>query len=711
MLAAPSAAALASPAVVQQVLRPVAISLLSRLRRLAAAQQAGSGTRSVQTSATGPLGAGPTGTGRSSRRGRRMEDALSPKSPRARRAEEVMASAFNSPKRAGMSSLPPPPASILVPPLAGTDGSDAAGSPTHSASPPSATATARQPLSMESQLSMTDLVGQATNGSSEGTATASEPKPFKLDTNELMLDPNTPRSPKHQLAEQILTTGEPAKALVKHMDAVVKVFATHSKPNFNLPWQRMQQYTSKSTGFAVQTEDGQRWLLTNAHSVSYNTQVQLKKRGDDERYLAKVLSIGTECDVALLTVEDDEFWKDIVPLELSDLPALQESVAVLGYPIGGDSLAVSAGVVSRVQMTHYSHGCMSLLAVQTDAAINSGNSGGPVMDKQGKCVGVAFQSMTGDVQSVGYVIPTSVVRHFIEDYKRNGRYTGFPSLNVVWQEMDSKALKRAYRMEPHQKGVLVRSVAAASSEASVLQPDDIILSIDGVDVGNDGTVPFRHGERVDFKYVVTQKHIGDAMKLRILRGGEEQELEITLSAYQYLVPPHLRESKPSYFIVGGLVFTSCSDPYLVQRYGSLGASPVRLIGKTYFGTKSQRDEQVVLLSSVLASDATLGYEATLGIKDSPVTGFNGKPVFNLAQLARMVQQNEEPFLRIDLEAASKVVVVDAEQARKSTGTILEDHNISSAMSKDIQEQLEALAKEEAAASEAPAVPPPTPEKA
>ena len=57
------------------------------------------------------------------------------------------------------------------------------------------------------------------------------------------------------------------------MDAVVKVFATHSKPNFNLPWQRQQQSTSKSTGFAVKTEGGERWLLTNAHSVSYNPQV------------------------------------------------------------------------------------------------------------------------------------------------------------------------------------------------------------------------------------------------------------------------------------------------------------------------------------------------------------------------------------------------------------------------------------------------------
>jgi hypothetical protein len=68
--------------------------------------------------------------------------------------------------------------------------------------------------------------------------------------------------------------------------------------------------------------------------------------------------------------------------------------------------------------------------------------------------------------------------------------------------------------------------------------------------------------------------------------------QVTLSHYHYLVPPHLREAKPSYFIVGGLVFTVCTDPYLLQRYGSLGGAPVRLMGKSYYGVKNESDEQV-----------------------------------------------------------------------------------------------------------------------
>ena len=216
----------------------------------------------------------------------------------------------------------------------------------------------------------------AAPGAGVATPLVMEKQPTAMDLlqdQDFILDPSTPSTPKHRRAEAEMLRGPAAQVLKRHMDAVVKVFTTHTKPNFELPWQSQQQTGSKSTGFAV-TWNGERHILTNAHSVTYGSQVQLKRRGDDERFQAHVLAVGTECDVALLDVDDEEFWKDISPLELSStLPELQQSLCVLGFPIGGDSLAISAGVVSRVGMTMYSFGCTSLLAVQTDAAINSGN--------------------------------------------------------------------------------------------------------------------------------------------------------------------------------------------------------------------------------------------------------------------------------------------------------------------------------------------------
>ena len=92
-------------------------------------------------------------------------------------------------------------------------------------------------------------------------------------------------------------------------------------------------------------------------------------------------------------------------------------------------MSVTSGVVSRVEMQQYSQGGNSLLALQIDAAINPGNSGGPVVNMDREVVGVAFQSLNGEeVENIGYVVPVTVVEHFLEDIRRNnGRYTGLRS--------------------------------------------------------------------------------------------------------------------------------------------------------------------------------------------------------------------------------------------------------------------------------------------
>jgi len=178
-----------------------------------------------------------------------------------------------------------------------------------------------------------------------------------------------------------------------------------------MPWQRKRQFASTSTGFMVAGPAGERWLITNAHAVEYGTQIKVKRRGDDTKFLATVLAAGTECDIALLAVADPAFWEGASPLTLGGLPRLQDPVAVVGYPIGGDTISVTSGVVSRIEVTAYVHGSTELLGIQVSAAINSGNSGGPCFNAAGDCVGVAFQSMAGsDAENIGYVIPTPVGR-------------------------------------------------------------------------------------------------------------------------------------------------------------------------------------------------------------------------------------------------------------------------------------------------------------
>jgi len=483
--------------------------------------------------------------------------------------------------------------------------------------------------------------------------------------------------------EQIHPTIEPTRSLVSFMDAVVKVFCTHTEPNFSLPWQRKRQMNSTSSGFAASFQ-GQRCLLTNAHSVDYHTQVKVKKRGDDRKFLAKVLSIGVDCDVALLDVADETFWEGMTPLELGPLPHLQDSVAVIGYPIGGDTISVTAGVVSRIEVTDYTHGSTDLLAIQIDAAINGGNSGGPVFNAAGECCGIAFQALVGDsVENVGYVIPTPVIQHFLVDYQRTGGFTGFPALGIRWQRLESDALKRAFGMTPEQKGVLVRSVNPTSHAASALRKDDVVMAFDDVAVASDGTVPFRTGERIAFSYLISTKYVGDVCKLKVLREGKELELETRLSKPHSLVPPHINNKDPGYFIVAGLVFTTVNEPYLLSEYGAnyMTDAPVKLLERMFHGTPQFPDEEVVVLSQVLACDATLGYEDIYNVQ---VQRFNGTTVRNLKHLAELVTACSEKYMRFEMEY-NELVVLETPEALAATPDVMESHSVPHLMSKDLRE--------------------------
>ncbi|PKA48877.1 Protease Do-like 9 [Apostasia shenzhenica] len=484
----------------------------------------------------------------------------------------------------------------------------------------------------------------------------------------------------------VAAAGEPppnwdqvAKA-VPSMDAVVKVFCVHTEPNFSLPWQRKRQYSSSSSGFVI----GGRRVLTNAHSVEHHTQVKLKKRGSDTKYLATVLAIGTECDIGnmvsaaqrisslvstihyVYALGDDEFWNGVSPVEFGTLPALQDAVAVVGYPIGGDTISVTSGVVSRMEILSYVHGSTELLGLQIDAAINSGNSGGPAFNDKGNCVGIAFQSLKHeDVENIGYVIPTPVIMHFIHDYENSGEYTGFPILGIEWQKMENPDLRKAMGMGADQKGVRVRRIEPTAPESEFLKSSDIILSFDGVNIANDGTVPFRHGERIGFSYLVSQKYTGEVAVVQVLRSGKMHEFSIRLATHKRLVPAHIKGRPPSYYIIAGFVFTAISVPYLRSEYGKDYEydAPVKLLEKHLHAMAQSHDEQLVVVSQVL--------------------GFNGKPVKNLKSLATMVENCNDEFLQFDLDY-EQIVVLRTKTAKAATLDILTTHRIPSAISDDLK---------------------------
>ena len=210
--------------------------------------------------------------------------------------------------------------------------------------------------------------------------------------------------------------------------SMVRITTAAQQQDYSVPWNPGNIGQGVGAGFVI---EGNR-IMTNAHVVSNATFITVVKEGDPNPWPARVLHVAHDCDLALLTVEDEAFFEGTKPLQFGGIPALESTVSAYGYPIGGDRLSVTRGIVSRIDFQPYTHSEVdSHLTIQIDAAINPGNSGGPVM-QEGEVVGVAFQGYSGAVaQNVGYMIPTPVVLRFLKDVE-DGTYDRYMDIAATY---------------------------------------------------------------------------------------------------------------------------------------------------------------------------------------------------------------------------------------------------------------------------------------
>ena len=140
-------------------------------------------------------------------------------------------------------------------------------------------------------------------------------------------------------------------------------------------------------------------------------------------------------------------------------------------------------MVSRIEVQSYSHSHARALALTVDAAVNSGNSGGPVLSQtSGEVIGIAFQGYAGsDIEGQGHAVPAPIIGRFLKAYRASlgAEASGLPSLGVHLQWLQSPAARARLAMRPGDTGVLVSHVDHNGSSQGLLQRGDVLLAVDG----------------------------------------------------------------------------------------------------------------------------------------------------------------------------------------------------------------------------------------
>lgn len=281
--------------------------------------------------------------------------------------------------------------------------------------------------------------------------------------------------------------------------------------------------TAAGTG-VILTEDG--YIVTNAHVIYDSENGGGKAESvsvileDDEKHDAELVGYDIDCDIAVLKIDE----KGLSAAEFGDSDSLRlgESVIAIGNPLGFELKdTVTGGMVSGLNRD-ITINDRAMTLIQTDAAINNGNSGGPLINKYGQVIGInsskyssSWGSNEATIEGIGFAIPSNVVSSIVDDLMNFGFVTGKPQLGISCQNV-TETISEMYDMPV---GVYIVSVSENSAaEKAGLQKGDIITGIDGKDIST-----------VDELNAKKNKHsAGDEIELTYIRDGEEKIAKVIL---------------------------------------------------------------------------------------------------------------------------------------------------------------------------------------
>lgn len=280
--------------------------------------------------------------------------------------------------------------------------------------------------------------------------------------------------------------------------------------------------TATGTGVVI-TENG--YIVTNAH-VIYDSEYGGGEAdsisvilSDETSYDAEIIGYDQDCDLAVLKINAE----GLTAAEFGDSDSLRlgESVIAIGNPLGFELMdTVTGGMISGLNR-NITINDKAMTLIQTDAAINSGNSGGPLINKYGQVIGINSSKMSStyssgaSIEGIGFAIPSNEVSSIVDDIMKYGYVTGKPQLGISCQDV-TETIAQMYNMPV---GVYVTAVSDGSAaDKAGLQSGDVITAVDGREIST--------SEELN-----AQKNLhsaGDEIELTFVRNGSEHTVKVTL---------------------------------------------------------------------------------------------------------------------------------------------------------------------------------------
>ena len=479
--------------------------------------------------------------------------------------------------------------------------------------------------------------------------------------------------------------GEPPVVDVSR--SVVRVHAIQRRPDLHRPWTHHPQRDMNGSGVVI---EGRR-ILTNAQLVKYSSRILVEPDRSGEKIMATLEFLADDIDLAVLKLDDPSFFDTHAPLlRHADLPKVKDTLLAYGYPLGGDNLAITRGIVSRIEFEEYYYGTMGL-RIQVDAAINPGNSGGPAFIDD-RMIGIIFNRLD-DADNIGYIIPNEEIELFLKDIA-DGTYDGKPQIIDTMQTAENKALRASLKLPRDVNGMLCRRPAGLGG-VGTLRPMDVVNAIGDRPIDIAGKVKVNDELRVDYRYLVQKLAKDGRVPVKVYRDGGPVDLmlRVTRNPAAKKVMPQLMGREPSYLVWGPLAFAASTEDYLddfgqesmaARWYPSLTFNQNPMVARRGDFPRFE-GEQMVVAVALFPHRVSKGYSSPASYV---VDAVDGNKVRNLRHLGELLRDSKGERLTITFaDKNSEVLVLDRKEVQEAAEEILNENGIRDAHSEDLKDLL------------------------
>jgi S1-C subfamily serine protease len=426
--------------------------------------------------------------------------------------------------------------------------------------------------------------------------------------------------------------------------ALVRLHVTSQSYERTAPWKLGNEYTRTGRGVVV----GDGLILTKSSLVANQRMIEISIANSARRFPGKLRHVDRRVGLALIEFDDDHLKKALGALSLGEPVKLDDEFDI--HYLGRDNIPER----TQAQVIRAIAGSTGL-DLQLRASLSDSGDGQVALSKDGKIVGLVTSTYGSRQQAT--ILSIETIRQYMDDLEDDA-YHGRPGPGFWTHQLLRQDLRTFYGLAENQHGIAISRVVPGRTGDGVLQENDVLLSVDGYDIDDEGKFVHEVHGRLSSSYLLSgRRYAGDRVKAKILRDGAEIEVEFELKGQkpgEKSVPDGYGAGRPQFMVIGGLVLLELTSSSGISR--SSGGVLLRRFRERANWDPPTKRKRVIYVDRILQDVSNKGFE---DVYHQPIKTINGIEINDFEGVPKALETPEGKYHVFRFDGLESDYVIEA----------------------------------------------------